>query len=131
MRDERLDVSFAGAREASSLLLSEAQAAPDRLLSSADLKREPRAFTLALTRRMGAKRGKEEGSFVRETRRQAIDFYRGLVQDLKAWQPPAPKLPPEKPQEEPTPAQPEPPPFSSTPEREPGEGTDRPFLWQP
>jgi hypothetical protein len=52
---------------------------------------------------------------VRETRRQAIDFYRGLVQDLKAWQAPAPKLPPEEAREEPGEAQPEPPPFSDAP----------------
>jgi hypothetical protein len=126
--DLRIDVSFAGARETSSLLLSEAREDPARLLSSADPKREPRAFQLALTRKMGTKRGKEEGSFVRETRRQAIDFYRDLVQDLKPWQASAPKLPPEE-QEQPeavTPPQPEPPPFSDAASREPGEGEEQP-----
>ena len=88
--DLRLDVSFAGARETTSLLLGEAREAPERLLSSTDPRREPRAFQLALTQKMGTKRGKEEGSFVRETRRQAIDFYRDLVQDLRPWQASAP-----------------------------------------
>lgn len=35
---------------------------------------------------MGQKRGRAEGSFVRETRAQAVTFYRDLVQNLKAWQ---------------------------------------------
>jgi hypothetical protein len=35
---------------------------------------------------MGQKRGRVEGSFVRETREQAVMFYRDLVQNLKAWQ---------------------------------------------
>jgi hypothetical protein len=127
--DLRIDVSFGGARETSSLLLSEAREDAERLLSSTDPKREPRAFQLALTRKMGTKRGKEEGSFVRETRRQAIDFYRDLVQDLRPWQASAPKLPPSEEEEEPeavTPPQPEPPPFSAAASREPGEGEEQP-----
>jgi hypothetical protein len=40
--DLRVDVSFVGARETSSLLLSEAREDPERLLSSADPKRMPR-----------------------------------------------------------------------------------------
>ena len=125
--DLRIDVNFRNARETSSRLLSEARDAPERLLLGTDPTREPHAFELALTRRMGTKRGKEEGSFVRETRRQAIDFYGGLVQDLKAWQAPAPKLPPEEAREEPEEAQPEPPPFSDAPpERDPGEGRTSP-----
>jgi hypothetical protein len=41
---------------------------------------------------MGQKRGREEGSFVRETRAQTIAFYRDLVRNLKPWPPAAPKL---------------------------------------
>jgi hypothetical protein len=124
--DLRIDVSFASARETSSLLLSEAREAPERLLSSTDPKREPRAFQLALTRKMGTKRGKEEGSFVRETRQQAIDFYRDLVQDLRSWQASAPKLPREEPEAVSPRPQPEPPPFSDALSREAGEGKARP-----
>lgn len=127
--DLRIDVSFANARETSSLLLSEARETPERLLSSADSKREPRAFQLALTRKMGTKRGKDEGSFVRETRHQAIAFYRDLVQDLKPWQAPAPKLPREE-AEAVAAAQPEPPSFGDPASREPGEGEDGPVpVW--
>jgi hypothetical protein len=118
--DLRLDVRFANTKETTSVLLSEAREYPQRLLSPTDPKREPRSYRLALSRPMGRKRGKGEGSFVRETRQQTVDFYRDLVQDLRAWQPAAPKLPKE-PQEAPATPQPSPPPFSATDEREPGE----------
>jgi hypothetical protein len=121
--DLRIDVSFANVRETSSALLKDARERPHQLLAAADTKREPRTVVLALARPMGTKRGKGERSFVRETRKQAVDFYRGIVQNLRAWQPPPPKLPAEpdeKPPETPTA---EPPPFSVE-EREVGEGTD-------
>jgi hypothetical protein len=41
---------------------------------------------------MGQKRGRAEGSFVRETGAQTVTFYRDIVQNLKGWYPPAPKL---------------------------------------
>jgi hypothetical protein len=120
--DMRLETAFAGTRETAALLLSEAREYPQRLLSAADPRREPRSFTLALTRKMGLGRGKAQGSFVRETRRQVVDFYGETVQNLKAWQARPPKLPGQPPvvPEEP---QPEPPPFVAVDEREPGEGT--------
>ena len=48
------------------------------------------------TKAMGQKRGRAEGSFVRETASQAVEFSRDIVQNLKAWQAPAPKLREEK-----------------------------------
>ena len=74
---------------------------------------------------MGSKRGKAEGSFVRETREQTFDFYRDLVQNLKVWQARPPKLR-EAPQadEVPEAPQPDPPPFVAAAEREAGEGTN-------
>jgi hypothetical protein len=120
--DLRVDVRFANARETTSQLLGEAREYPQRLLSPADPKRVPRSFRLALSRPMGTKRGKGERSFVRETREQTIGFYRDLVQDLRGWQPSAPKLPRE-PKEVPESPQPSPPPFSA-PEREAGEAVD-------
>ena len=57
-----------------------------------DPKRDPRAFVVARSRPMGQKRGRAEGSFVRETSAQAVEFYRDLVQNLKPWHAPAPKL---------------------------------------
>lgn len=121
--DLRIDVRFAKAQETTSLLRTEADEYPQRLLSSIDTRREPRSFRLAWSRSMGTKRGKGHGSFVRETRQQAVDFYRDLVQNLRAWQPSAPKLPAE-PQEVPLTPRPTPPPFSAPAEREPGNAVD-------
>jgi hypothetical protein len=91
--DVRLTVSFAGARETTSALLSEAREYPQRLLSPTDAKREPRGFELAMNRPLGIKSGKGQGSFVGETRKQVLEFYGELVQNLKRWQAPPPKLP--------------------------------------
>lgn len=120
--DVRVAVSFANTRETTSLLLAEAREYPQRLLSPTDAKREPRAFEVAITRPLGVKGGKGQGSFVRETRRQVIDFYREIIQKLKPWQAPAPKLP-EPPAQVPETPRPEPPPFVASDEREVGEGT--------
>lgn len=49
---------------------------------------------------MGTKRGKGERSFVLETRKQTIAFYRDLVQNLKPWRASAPKLPDEPAEQE-------------------------------
>jgi hypothetical protein len=90
--DLRIEVRFAGARDTSSELLRDVLEYPQRLLCANDAKREPRSFTVTLTRPMGLKRGKARGSFVHDTRVQAFDFYREIVQSLKAWQAKAPKL---------------------------------------
>lgn len=90
--DLRVEVRFANVRETTSLLLAEAREYPQRLLSPSDPKREPRVFTVTWTRPMGTKRGRATGSFVHDTRQQAFEFYGELVQNLKAWQPKAPKL---------------------------------------
>jgi hypothetical protein len=119
--DLRVEASFANTSETAVALLNEAIENPRLLLSAVDPQRQPRSFRLGLTRRMGTKRGKGERSFVRDTRQQVSDFYRELVQDLRAWQAPAPKLP-EEPAEVPSTPEPAPPSFSAANEREPGEG---------
>jgi hypothetical protein len=122
--DLRIDTSFANTRETTSALLAAAGEQPQQLLSPSDPKREPRSFVLALARPMGTKRGKGERSFVRETRQQAVDFYREIVQNLRAWQATPPKLPDQPPEEKvPETPVPEPPPFSVD-ERDVGEGAD-------
>lgn len=87
----RVEVHYPNVRQTTVDLLCHVRDAPERLLYEADPKREPRAFTLTSLRPMGQKRGKDPGSFVRDTRTHAFDFYRDLVQDLKAWQPRAPR----------------------------------------
>jgi hypothetical protein len=108
----RLEVRYPLAKETVAASLKEARAKPDKLLYAQDPQREPRAFRIVLARDLGAKRGKLAGSFVAESKKQTIDFYRTIVQGLKAWTPSAPKLPSES--AEPTPAAtPEPPDFTS------------------
>lgn len=58
-----------------------------------DPKRQPRSFTLALTRPMDKKHGRGQGSFISDTRQHGIEFYRQVVQDLSPWRPPAPQWP--------------------------------------
>jgi hypothetical protein len=95
--DLRVDVRFSQSKTTSSCLIKECRDAPERLLAD-DAKREPRSFSVALSRKMGTKRGRTDGSFVSETRRQLLDFYGELVQDLQPPRQKAPKLP--KPTEE-------------------------------
>jgi hypothetical protein len=122
--DLRIDVAYPNARQTVAGLLGTVREEPERLLYEPDPKREPRTFSLTMIRRMGQKRGKEEGSFVRETRTHAVDFYGDLVQNLKPWQARAPRLHEtdlDGPVEE---AQADPPPFAAPDVREVGEAVE-------
>ena len=90
--DLRIDVRFSHVRSTRSALLRDCREAPERLLMDDDAKREPRTFVLALSKPMGKKGGLKEGSFVAETRRQATEFYRDLVQGLMPPRTKAPKI---------------------------------------
>ncbi len=90
--DLRIETSFANVRATRSELLRDCRDAPEKLLMADDPKREPRSFVLAQTKSMGKKRGRSDGSFVAETRRQATDFYRDLVQGLMPPRTKAPKI---------------------------------------
>src|SRR4051794_18147842 len=115
-----VEVSFANTKATTAGLLSAAKEDPQNLLLENDPTRPPRAFRLALSQPMGTKRGKGERSFVLETRKQAIGFYRDLVQNLRPWRAAPPKLP-EEPDAAPESPSPEPPPFSADGQREPSE----------
>ncbi len=84
--DLRIEVWYPYVRESTAATLEQARSQSEDLLCQADVKRDPRSFTVTLSRPMGQKRGRAEGSFVRETREQTVTFYRDLVQNLKAWQ---------------------------------------------
>lgn len=90
--DLRIEAWYPYTRESVAATLEQVRAQPDILLFPADRQREPRSFMLTLSRPMGRKRGRDEGSFVRETREQTVSFYRDLVQNLKAWHAPAPQI---------------------------------------
>lgn len=118
----RVDASFPMVKETTSAMLTDAVKDPEMLLWSRDPKREPRSFTVALSREMGIKRGKGQGSFVAESKQQVVDFYRLVVQSLKPWTAGAPKLP--APQADPEMvASPTPPEYTGS-ARDPGEGID-------
>jgi hypothetical protein len=112
--DLRVEVRFANVRTTRSELLGDCREEPEKLLLDDDPKREPRSFLLAQARSMGKKRGKSEGSFVAETRRQATDFYRELVQGLMPPRTKAPKIREEE-------KSPEPEAPAATPEKSEGE----------
>jgi len=116
-----VEASFVNSKGTTACLLSDVRDNAQRLLA-ADTKRHPRAFRLALSRPMGTKRGKGEKSFVRETRQQAIDFYRDLVQNLRPWRAVPAKLP-DEPAEESEHPRPDPPAFSALQQRKPGDAT--------
>ncbi len=90
--DLRVEAAFPNARVTTAASLGEVREDPKPLYYPPDPKREPRSFVLARSRPMGQKRGRAEGSFVRETSAQAVEFYRDLVQNLKPWPAPPPKL---------------------------------------
>ena len=91
--DLRVEVQFQRTKETTARLLSEAREDPSTLLSATDRKREPRGFVLSLARPLGTGRGRGERSFVLETRRQVVNFYRDVVGNLREWQARAPRLP--------------------------------------
>jgi hypothetical protein len=122
--DLRIEAAFPNARETTSVLLGDAREAPEKLLYPADPKREPRSFTITLARAMGQKRGKDEGSFVRETRAQTFDMYGNIVQRLKAWQARPPRLRESGSDAVPDAPSPEPPRFEDADIREVGEASD-------
>jgi hypothetical protein len=90
--DLRVEVRFSQVRTTKTELLGDCRDAPEKLLLDNDPSREPRSFMLAHSKRMGTKRGRTDGSFVAETRRQVTDFYAELVQGLMPPRTKAPKI---------------------------------------
>lgn len=90
--DLRVEVRFSQVRATRSELLRDCSDTPEKLLLEDDPKREPRSFLLAQSKPMGKKRGRADGSFVAETRRQMTDFYRDLVQGLMPPRTKAPRI---------------------------------------
>ena len=90
--DLRVEVHYARTRTTTSGMVDTAKTRPEVLLLPDDTRREPTAFTIAMTGDMGAKRGKTRGSFADDTMRQTLDFYGEALQKVSKWTPPAPKL---------------------------------------
>lgn len=90
--DLRITVHFPRTRATSSLMIDAARKRPQDLLLPDDPRKEPQSFGLALSRDMGDKRGKGRGSFVAETLDEVVDFYGEVLQKVRKWTPPPPKL---------------------------------------
>lgn len=118
----RVEARYPNAKEGVSQLLAKAREKPDSLLYPPDTRREPRTFKVSLAKDLGAKRGRGPGSFVLDSKNQTSDFYRGVVQQLRAWSSGPPKLPEQSLASET--ASSEPPPFSTRDEREFGDAKD-------
>ena len=91
--DVLVEVRYPNQKESTSMSLKDARSRPDRLVYSADPKREPMSFRITMPRDLGMKRGRLAGSFVLESKNQTSDFYRPIVQRLRPWAAAAPKLP--------------------------------------
>ncbi len=102
--DLLIEATFPNARITTAATLGNLREDPKALFYPPDPKRTPRTFIVSRSRTMGSKRGRAEGSFVRETSAQAVAFYRDHVQELKPWQAKAPKLRPAEPEKPPTPS---------------------------
>ncbi|MCH7717983.1 MAG: stress response protein [Chloroflexi bacterium] len=90
----RIDVAFFRTRSTSSELLERVMEDPKLVLTEHD--RVPRSFELTLSSGVGTKRKSGQGSFIGDVSALLDRFYRDVVQDLKAWAPPAPQLRPAK-----------------------------------
>jgi len=88
--DVRLDSWGLRSRSSMSELLGNVRKKPD-ILTPVD-NREIVVFTISLSRPMGVKRSTGNRSFIDSVLQTLDDFYRDVVEHLKEWQPPAPKL---------------------------------------
>ena len=86
-----------GRGAAASELLRDVRANPAAL--TGDAKRELRSFRLTMIGSMGSKRGQGRGSFVSSVLDLLDAFYESVMQQLKAWSAPPPKLRPPQPDE--------------------------------
>jgi len=86
----RIDAYALHSRISTSALLKDVRDKPTLLIT--DSKRELKAFTITLTAPMGIKRGGGRGSFVISVLDLLDRFYESIVQSLRPWSAPAPKL---------------------------------------
>ncbi len=88
--DIRLESWRARSRSSMSELLGNVRGNPSLLIPIDN--RELVSFTVSLVRPMGLKRSDGQGSFIFSVLETVDDFYGDVVQHMKGWQPPAPKL---------------------------------------
>ena len=98
--ETRIEAKLARSQSSLAESLGRVRAEPDAIYPPAD--RDIRGFDISLSRNMGLKRDDSKGSFIDTVLTGTEDFYRLILQNLRAWKPAPPKL---KPKEEEAPAQ--------------------------
>ena len=88
--DLRIDAYARHSRSSMSALLREVRDDSDLLIE--DRARERRRYVLHLTEPMGIKRGDGRGSFIASTIDLVDRFYTQVVQGIRPWTPPAPRM---------------------------------------
>lgn len=86
-----VEVRFRGGVESTCELLKDVREEPGVLL--ADRSAEVASFRLTSTSPLGTKRSGLKGAFVPSVTSAVEEMYRGVVQPVRAWVPPAPRLP--------------------------------------
>lgn len=95
--DTRIEAKVARSQTSLAESLSTVRAQPESIFPPAD--RDIRGFDISLARNMGMKRDDSKGSFIETVLSGTEDFYRLILQNLRAWKPAPPKL---KPKEQPS-----------------------------
>lgn len=93
--DVVVEVGFPGRAESTRALLREARESSAPLLG--DAKSEVLSFRLTRATPMGTKRSGVKAAFIPSVTTAVEDFYKLVLQPIRAWVPPAPKLPDEAP----------------------------------
>jgi len=96
---EQLKVEAKVARSSATLACNLGAARENPSILFPDNSREIRQFILTLTSNMGLKRDASRGSFINTVLETAKTFYRDVLQNVRPWKAPPPKLPP-KPEDE-------------------------------
>ncbi len=89
----RLDVAAERMPGEASALLGDVRRDPKVVLARGGKDHPPRSFTVTEIRRVNKRRRTSSATFIADIERLVDSFYRGVVQGLKAWTPPPPRLP--------------------------------------
>jgi hypothetical protein len=88
--DTRVEARVARSQTSIADTLGRVRVEPEVIFPAPD--RDIRGFELSLTRNMGLKRDASKGSFIETVLTGTEDFYRLILQNLRPWKPPPPKL---------------------------------------
>ncbi|MEX0991587.1 MAG: hypothetical protein WD004_04885 [Actinomycetota bacterium] len=94
----RIEARVARTQSTLATTLGEAHAEPGALYPESD--KEIRSFLIAMTTPMGLKRSAGRGSFIDSVLDTTKTFYADVLQALRAWKPPPPKMKKPSPEEE-------------------------------